>query len=112
MHESVPSNQHELSDFLYLWISIHAPNLIFHAQSGRLYAFHALQAFNFALPKIRHNLCQLYLSRACLHVAYRNTRANGANFVVNHHKTRVNTLKSYSLHSLILAGCGDNCIAI
>jgi len=55
------------------------------------------------LPKIRHTVCQLsrcvstrlqlYLYRLCLHVSHRNTRVNGANFVVNRNKTRVNTLK-------------------
>jgi len=30
----------------------------------------------------------------CLHVAHRNTHVNGANFVINHHETHVNTLKS------------------
>jgi len=42
----------------------------------------------------------------CLHVVHWNTHVNGANFIVNCHKTRVNTLKSkYSIqtctHSLI-----------
>jgi len=36
-----------------------------------------------------------------LHVAHRHTSASGANFVVNRHKTHVNTLKSKYSHSLI-----------
>jgi len=48
-------------------------------------------------------------------VAHRKTRANGANFVVNRHKTFINTLKSkYSiqtcLHSLILCWDGKRLI--
>jgi len=53
---------------------------------------------------------QLY--QPCLHMAHRKTNANGANFVINCHKTRANTLKSqYSIqtcfHSAIFgrAGC-------
>jgi len=47
-----------------------------------------------------------YLFCPCLHVAHQNTRANGENFVVNRHKTLVNTFKTYyfiqaCLHSLI-----------
>jgi len=48
------------------------------------------------LPKI----CQLswvthfQVYRPCLQVAHWNTHVNGANFVVNRHKTLVNTLKS------------------
>jgi len=32
--------------------------------------------------------------RPCLQVAHQNERVNGANFIVNRHKTGVNTLKS------------------
>jgi len=69
--------------------------------------------YNFPTKNKTHTVCQLsgvstrfQMYRPCLHVANRNARVNGANFAVNRHKTRVNTLKSlYSiqtcLHSLI-----------
>jgi len=65
------------------------------------------------LPKIRYTVCQLsgvparfQVYSACLHVAHQNTSVNGANFIVNCHKTPVITLKSYysiqmCIHSLI-----------
>jgi len=55
-----------------------------------------------SLPKIRYAVCQNFQVNPpafqvycpCSHVAHRNTRVNGANFIEDRHKTRVNTLKS------------------
>jgi len=56
--------------------------------------------------KLSKVVSSAFYSRPCLHVAHLNTCANGANFVINCLKTRLNTLKSYysiltCLHSLI-----------
>jgi len=65
------------------------------------------ELFYTSLMKIWHTVCQLsgvsarfQVYRPCLHVAHRNTRVNGANFILNRN---VNTLKSLQtcLHSLI-----------
>jgi len=44
--------------------------------------------------KLQNNEGVSTLSHPCLHTAHGNTLVIGANFVVNCHKTRVNTLKS------------------
>jgi len=60
-----------------------------------------LKMVKVSLPKIKHTVCQLsgvsirfQVYGLCLHVAHRNTRVKGENFVINCHQTHVNTLKS------------------
>jgi len=71
-------------------------------EKGWKILFHAITS----LPKIRHTVCQLSgvstrfrVYHPCLYVAHRNTYVKGGNFVINCHKTLVNTLKSIVLHS-------------
>jgi len=68
-----------------------------HVVPGRFEDAKAVKSTDLPLAKLRHTVCQLsgistccqvylpafYLSRTCLYMAHRNTRANGANFVVN-----------------------------
>jgi len=64
-----------------------------------------------SLSKIRHTVCQIsgvytrfQVYHPCLHVAHRNSCVNGANFVINHYKTCVNTLKLlYSIQTCLLS---------
>jgi len=69
---------------------------------------HGVMCPNLPPPKIRHTVCQLsgvsiwfHTYHPCLHLVDRNTRVYGANFIVNRHKTRVNT-KIIVLHSNVL----------
>jgi len=62
--------------------------------------FAQLPVYLTALPKIRRTICQLsgvstrfQVYCPYLQVVHRNTCVNGANFVMNRHKTHLNTLK-------------------
>jgi len=46
------------------------------------------------MPTFRYIHTRFQVYRPCPHVAHQNTRVNGANFVVNSHEARVNTLES------------------
>jgi len=86
------------------WIQkeyIHGKNWIYYLFWKFIQLSICWQFFTQSLPKIRHTVCQLsgvstrfQVNCPGLHVAHWNTRGNSVNFVVNCHKTHINTLKS------------------